>query len=195
MKSAGDVNKVVGAPSCTLKPNEINFHQKVGRHIRNSIQGDIEYKAHDGNIIIKAKTHLSLNVNNSEIILYPDRIEINGNDIELISKDGKVGQLAVVGNQHTCPKNNPDDSQHKGGPILTGSTDTLIHGQGVARVGDQAKCESSSVDVITEGNSGITVNGRPVAIVGSATSHGGQVSSGSGLVEAGQAVASSQAID
>lgn len=60
-------------------------------------------------------------------------------------------------------------------PIASASTDTLFNMLGAARVGDVCGCGA----VITVGFPSVTVDYRPLAHLGSPTSHGGSIISGS----------------
>jgi uncharacterized Zn-binding protein involved in type VI secretion len=65
---------------------------------------------------------------------------------------------------HICP-----EPGHGHTPIITASRDTVINFKGAARVGDMRGCGA----VITAGFPSILINGRPMAYLGSPTSHGG----------------------
>lgn len=83
---------------------------------------------------------------------------------------------ARLGDKHVCPL--PD---HGTTPIASASADTNINLMGSARVGDTCGCGA----VITTGFPSIQVNGRPMAHLGSPTSHGGTIITGSGNVGGG----------
>jgi uncharacterized Zn-binding protein involved in type VI secretion len=83
---------------------------------------------------------------------------------------------ARLGDKHVCPL-----PGHGTTPIATASADTNINFMGSARVGDTCGCGA----VITTGFPSIQVNGRPMAHLGSPTSHGGTIISGSGDVGGG----------
>lgn len=83
---------------------------------------------------------------------------------------------ARLGDKHVCPM-----PGHGTTPIASASTDTNINFMGAARVGDTCGCGA----VITTGFPSILVNGRPMAHVGSPTSHGGTIITGSGDVGGG----------
>lgn len=78
---------------------------------------------------------------------------------------------ARLGDKHVCPL-----PGHGTTPIASASADTNINFMGSARVGDSCGCGA----VITTGFPSIQVNGRPMAHLGSPTSHGGTIISGSG---------------
>lgn len=78
---------------------------------------------------------------------------------------------ARLGDKHTCPF-----PGHGTTPITSASADTNINFMGAARVGDTCGCGA----VITTGFPSICVNGRPMAHLGSLTSHGGTIITGSG---------------
>ncbi|NUU35437.1 polymorphic toxin type 44 domain-containing protein [Pseudomonas sp. C2B4] len=81
-----------------------------------------------------------------------------------------------LGDIHVCPL-----SGHGTTPIATASADVNINFMGTARVGDVCGCGA----VITTGFPSIQVNGRPMAHLGSPTSHGGTIITGSGDVGGG----------
>ncbi|QXH49671.1 PAAR domain-containing protein [Pseudomonas fakonensis] len=94
---------------------------------------------------------------------------------------------ARLGDTHVCPI-----PGHGASPIVSASPDTQINALGAARVGDVCGCGA----VITTGFPSVLVNHRPLAHLGSPTSHGGTIVSGStdtfGGVQVG--TAASQAI-
>ncbi|WP_187292672.1 PAAR domain-containing protein, partial [Pseudomonas syringae] len=73
---------------------------------------------------------------------------------------------ARLGDKHACPL-----PGHGTTPIASASGDVNINGMGAARVGDTCGCGA----VITSGFPSIQVNGRPMAHLGSPTSHGGTI--------------------
>lgn len=83
---------------------------------------------------------------------------------------------ARLGDKHVCPL-----PGHGTTPIASASGDVNINFMGSARVGDTCGCGA----VITTGFPSIQVNGRPMAHLGSPTSHGGTVITGSGDVGGG----------
>ena len=78
---------------------------------------------------------------------------------------------ARLGDRHVCPL-----PGHGTTPIASASADININFMGAARVGDTCGCGA----VITTGFPSILLNGRPMAHLGSPTSHGGTVITGSG---------------
>ncbi|MGY4816598.1 polymorphic toxin type 44 domain-containing protein [Pseudomonas chlororaphis subsp. piscium] len=78
---------------------------------------------------------------------------------------------ARLGDLHFCPL-----PGHGTTPIASASADVTINAMGAARVGDTCGCGA----VITSGFPSILINGRPMAHLGSPTSHGGTIISGSG---------------
>lgn len=87
--------------------------------------------------------------------------------------------FARLGDKHVCPI-----PGHGTTPIVSASADTSINFMGVARVGDDCGCGA----VITTGFPSLQVNGRPMAHLGSATSHGGTIITGSSDVGGGFAI-------
>lgn len=83
---------------------------------------------------------------------------------------------ARLGDKHVCPL-----PGHGTTPIASASGDAQINTIGAARVGDTCGCGA----VITTGFPSIQVSGRPMAHLGSATSHGGTIITGSGDVGGG----------
>ncbi|AKA26790.1 polymorphic toxin type 44 domain-containing protein [Pseudomonas chlororaphis] len=77
---------------------------------------------------------------------------------------------ARLGDKHLCPL-----PGHGTTPIASASGDININGVGAARVGDTCGCGA----IITTGFPSIILNGRPMAHLGSPTSHGGTIISGS----------------
>ena len=84
---------------------------------------------------------------------------------------------ARLGDDHTCPMVNPDESPHKGGPISEGGDSVLIGYRSAARLGDQAICIGPT-DVIVTGNDSILIGDRPAAALGDQTAHGGVITEG-----------------
>ncbi|OLF54590.1 polymorphic toxin type 44 domain-containing protein [Pseudomonas chlororaphis] len=78
---------------------------------------------------------------------------------------------ARLGDKHACPL-----PGHGTTPIASAAADVIINAMGAARVGDRCGCGA----VITTGFPSILINGRPLAHLGSPTSHGGVIVSGSG---------------
>ena len=76
-----------------------------------------------------------------------------------------------LGDSHVCPL-----PGHGTTPMVTDSSNVIINGMGAARVGDVCGCSA----VITTGFPSVLLNGRPLAHVGSLTSHGGSIVSASG---------------
>lgn len=75
-----------------------------------------------------------------------------------------------LGDKHVCPL-----PGHGTTPIASASADISINSMGAARVGDTCGCGA----VITTGFPSILLNGRPMAHLGSPTSHGGTIITGS----------------
>ncbi|NRH26739.1 hypothetical protein FEZ62_03785 [Pseudomonas sp. MS19] len=77
---------------------------------------------------------------------------------------------ARKGDSHVCPL-----PGHGTTPIISASDNVIINGDWAARVGDACGCGA----VIIAGFPSIIVNDRPMAYLGSPTSHGGMITSGS----------------
>ncbi|TXI32118.1 MAG: hypothetical protein E6Q69_09660, partial [Aquipseudomonas alcaligenes] len=71
--------------------------------------------------------------------------------------------VARLGDMHVCPI-----PGHGTSPITSASPDTKVNFLGAARVGDVCGCGA----VITTGFPSIIVDNRPLAYLGSPTSHG-----------------------
>ncbi|MFI8482534.1 PAAR domain-containing protein [Pseudomonas sp. NPDC078700] len=93
---------------------------------------------------------------------------------------------ARLGDLHDCPI-----AGHGKTPIVSASPDDQINFLGAARVGDKCGCGA----VITTGFPSIVVNNRPLAYVGSRSSHGGTIVSGSPDTFGGFGGASSDIVD
>jgi len=78
---------------------------------------------------------------------------------------------ARLGDKHVCPLPGYGITS-----IASASSDIHINSMGAARVGDTCGCGA----VITTGFPSILLNGRPMAHLGSPTSHGGTIITGSG---------------
>jgi uncharacterized Zn-binding protein involved in type VI secretion len=78
--------------------------------------------------------------------------------------------VARLGDMHVCPI-----PGHGTSPITSASPDTQVNFLGAARVGDLCGCGA----VITTGFPSIVVDHRPLAYLGSPSSHGGSIISGS----------------
>lgn len=72
------------------------------------------------------------------------------------------------------------DAGSHGGVIITASPDTSANGLAVARVGDLYGCPQHGPNpIITGSTTGVRVNGKMVAIVGSKTACGAVITEGS----------------
>ncbi|MBJ7547260.1 PAAR domain-containing protein [Pseudomonas sp. OA3] len=74
--------------------------------------------------------------------------------------------VARLSDQHSCPI-----PGHGVTPVASSSPDTIFNMLGAARVGDVCGCGA----VITVGFPSVAVNYRPLAHLGSPTSHGGSI--------------------
>lgn len=93
---------------------------------------------------------------------------------------------ARQGDLHVCPI-----PGHLPTPIVSASGDVLANVMNVARVGDVCACGA----VIVAGFPSIRVNGRPMAHLGSPTSHGGMIVNGSPDVVGGFNASSGGVVD
>jgi len=83
---------------------------------------------------------------------------------------------ARSGDFHVCPQNS-GSTDHKGGPVLDGSSTILIGGMPAAAVGSRCACHGAT-DTVTQGSSSVLFEGRPAARMGDATAHGGVINEG-----------------
>jgi uncharacterized Zn-binding protein involved in type VI secretion len=97
---------------------------------------------------------------------------------------------ARLGDNHTCPMLNPDESPHTGGRIVEGYETVLIADAPAARCGDQATCVGPT-DVIVTGNDSVLIAHRPAAALGDQTTHGGVIVEGETSVLIGSQTAGS----
>mgnify|MGYP000002584265 CR=1 FL=1 len=74
---------------------------------------------------------------------------------------------------HLCPKTT-GTVPHVGGPIVTGSPNVLIANLPAARIGDTLVCVGPP-DKITQGSTGVFINGKGAARLGDGTAHGGKI--------------------
>ncbi|MBB3142597.1 PAAR domain-containing protein [Halomonas organivorans] len=74
--------------------------------------------------------------------------------------------IARQGDLHRCPC-----SGHSVTPIVSGSPQSRVEGQPVARVGDKTACGAT----IIEGSGSATTDGQPTAYLGCKTDHGGEI--------------------
>lgn len=88
---------------------------------------------------------------------------------------------ARLGDNHTCPMINPDESPHTGGPISEGEDTVLIGDAPAARCGDQATCVGPT-DVIVTGSCSVIIGNRSAAAIEDQTEHGGIIIEGESTV-------------
>ncbi|NYZ69503.1 PAAR domain-containing protein, partial [Endozoicomonas sp. SM1973] len=79
-----------------------------------------------------------------------------------------MADLAKLGDKHRCPLCGTN-------AVAEGSSSTLVDGFPVARVGDKTACGAT----IVTGLGWLNVDNKPVAVLGSVTSHGGVIEAGS----------------
>ena len=95
---------------------------------------------------------------------------------------------ARLGDNHTCPMLNPDESPHTGGPISEGEGSVLVGYMPAARLGDQATCLGPT-DAISTGTGSILISYMPAAALGDQTVHGGFIAQGENTVLLGDSAA------
>ena len=78
---------------------------------------------------------------------------------------------------HTCPASD-GSKPHVGGPTLQGSSNVFVQNKMVCRIGDQAQCNSPSIDIINSGSSSVFINGKGAARKQDQTAHGGVINEG-----------------
>lgn len=83
---------------------------------------------------------------------------------------------ARVGDFHTCPQVT-GLVPHVGGPIISGSSNVIICGNGAATFGSTASC-TGPVDQIIGGSGSVLINGLPAARQGDGSAHGGTITQG-----------------
>lgn len=76
------------------------------------------------------------------------------------------------------------DTGSHGGTITTGSPTTKLDGRRVARVGDTYMCALHGAQIITSGVNSFPMEKKPVAVIGSSTSCGAVITSGSPTMSA-----------
>ncbi|WP_082422435.1 PAAR domain-containing protein [Aquimarina longa] len=103
--------------------------------------------------------------------------------------------VATAGDQHTCPMYS-GTTPHVGGTIISGSPNVFVNDRPVARMGDKCICSDGSISIIIQGETGILVDGKPIAYVGCMTSHGGVISTGQPnvIIETAMPVKTSQLV-
>ena len=84
------------------------------------------------------------------------------------------------------PVSRVGDTGSHGGVITTGSPTTKLDGKRVARVGDTYLCAIHGAQVITTGVNSFPMEKEPVAVVGSHTSCGAVIISGSPTMSANE---------
>lgn len=174
MKSMGGMKKTIGN---ILDKHICTYQQSIEKNWLQLTNKEISIEVNNGDIHLRAKKEITLDTNDTSIQMTPNRITIEAATIGLITPNNRTGNVATIDNQHKCPKKNDDGSPHHGGPIHSGSGDVLIHGKGIARVGDTAQCHGPT-DIITSGNTDIKINGQDMAVIDSETQHGGQIYEG-----------------
>ncbi|MFP7675605.1 PAAR domain-containing protein [Marivita sp. S0852] len=87
---------------------------------------------------------------------------------------------AVLGSPHVCPRVNPGEKPHVGGPVVSpGQSSVRIDGLAVAVVSGECFCSGvSTTDSHTTGSARIKIDGKRVMRVGDTTAHGGKIVAG-----------------
>ncbi|MBL4647618.1 MAG: type VI secretion system tip protein VgrG [Gammaproteobacteria bacterium] len=141
---------------------------------------------HQGCSNLQAKHKITYQVGNSQLIIDDSGVHFHADNIELLAPGcGTLMPLARQGDVHTCPKHNGQGRAHTGGPILAGSHSTYADKQPVARLGDPTHCDVEGPSAIAQGTPNITADGKPMAKLSHAISHGGALISGSEVVKLG----------
>ncbi len=85
---------------------------------------------------------------------------------------------ARKGDPHVCPKVDPGNKPHAGGPVSEGVASVLIGGEPAAVVGCACRCASPEADEVAGGSGSVFAGGRRLARAGDGTKHGGAIASG-----------------
>ena len=169
-----------------------SLHEHVGADFDQSIVSSqtvrIKHGAtvnvQQGSYSLTSNQSIRLNSGGGVIEITPNHVSLTGlSCTHTTLGSGSGAAVAVMGSSHSCPKHHASGKAHKGGPVLQGSPNVFINGLAVARCGDMVKCDDAK-DIINQGHANFYVNGKPVACMGHASSHGGKLTSGSALVRA-----------
>jgi uncharacterized Zn-binding protein involved in type VI secretion len=93
--------------------------------------------------------------------------------------------VTLKGHMHVCPMVDPGPRPHVGGPVMQVSQNFVcVEGVPIATVGDKCLCTGvpTTSDGITSGSSVAKINGRKVARLGDACSHGGRLVQGTSWI-------------
>lgn len=90
------------------------------------------------------------------------------------------GPIATVGSMHVCPMMNPTvpPTPHVGGPVTGPGAPGVTLNGKPVALMGDMCVCMGPPDVIAQGSTGVTVNGTPVATVGCLTAHGGAITTG-----------------
>ena len=83
-------------------------------------------------------------------------------------------KVATAGDMHTCPMCS-GTTPHIGGPIIASQSGVFLDGKPIAVIGDSCTCAGGPPDTIVQGHPGMTIGGKPVAVQGAMTAHGGVI--------------------
>jgi uncharacterized Zn-binding protein involved in type VI secretion len=89
-----------------------------------------------------------------------------------------MASAARKGDRQSCPRVGPGNQRHVGGQVKGGAASVFIGGQEAAHAGSKFGCQAGSEGEIVVGSDSVFVEGKSLARVGDATSHGGKVKSG-----------------
>lgn len=81
---------------------------------------------------------------------------------------------ALKDSEHICPKSD-GNKPHKGGKVISASTDVYIENRQACREGDQLQCKSPDLDNVKKGSGTVYINGSPAARLKDTTNHGGKI--------------------
>ena len=87
-------------------------------------------------------------------------------------------EAARITDQHSCPRTEPGNVPHVGGPVQTGEETVRIGNQPAARVGDALTCTGGPPDTIQTGEPTVRIGHQDAARRGDPTEHGGVIEAG-----------------
>jgi type VI secretion system secreted protein VgrG len=166
LKTSGDYYEFIG----NCQDDTLCQHVKtIAQAYKQFVHGDMCITVEKKSLTISAKESIKFYVNGNLLELLPDSINIIGDQINLKTPDGHIGELVTKGKQVKYPLDT--------GTVKQGSGNVSFEGQPAARVDDLIK-HGLVDDAIKSGNDGILINGKVAAVLKSPTNDHGQVSQG-----------------
>lgn len=151
-----------------------------------TVDGDWLFEVLNGHTTMQAN-RITLSVGGNQLVMDDSGIQLKASAVHYKATGvGGSFPVARLGDDHTCPKTNSDDSDHKGGPVLSANGLVQTEGQATATVGKPLVCHGPN-DTIVQGVSGITIQGKAIARKGSHTAHGGVITQGASTVRVSDA--------